>query len=108
MLRTQRNARIHAAATAAVILVGLWLRLPMMDWAVIGLTIALVWMAECLNTALEAAVDLASPQQNPLARIAKDAGAAAVLIAALVSVWAGIFILGPPLWQRLQVWFSKP
>ncbi len=83
MLRTQRNARIHAAATAAVVLVGIWLGLPKREWAVIGLAIALVWMAECLNTALEAAVDLASPQQNPLARAAKDAGAAAVLIACI-------------------------
>ena len=107
VLRTQRNARIHAAATAVVILVGLWLGLPMRDWTVIGLAIALVWMAECLDTALEAVVDLASPQRNPHARIAKDAGAAAVLIASLGSVWVGIFILRPPLWQRLQIWFSK-
>jgi len=68
---------------------------------VLLLTIGLVWTAEFLNTALEAVVDLASPQQHPLARIGKDVGAAAVLIAALIAVLTGLLILGPPLWMRL-------
>lgn len=102
VLRTQPNARIHAAATLAVVLLGLWLRLPLRDWAVLALTIALVWAAEAMNSALEAVVDLASPRRHPLARIAKDAGAAAVLIAALSAVAVGLLLLGPPLWARLQ------
>lgn len=102
VLRTQRNAWIHAVATGMVILLAAWLRLQARDWAVLVLTIGSVWGAECINTALEAMVDLASPQQHPLARVSKDAGAAAVLIAALGSVIVGLLILGPPLWQRLQ------
>ena len=102
VLRTQRNAWIHATASVMVVLLGLWLRLPARDWAVLVVAIAMVWTAEFINTALEAVVDLASPQQHPLARVGKDVGAAAVLIAALSSILIGLLILGPPLWARLQ------
>jgi len=84
-------------------LVAFWLRLPMRDWAVLLVTIALVWTAEFINTALEAVVDLASPQRHPLAKVGKDVGAAAVLIAALTSILVGLLILGPPLWEKLKV-----
>ena len=106
VLRTQPNAWIHTAFSTAVVLVALWLRLPLRDWAVLILTIALVWVAECINTSLEAVVDLASPQQHPLARVAKDVGAAAVLVAAFASVLVGLLILGPPLWLKLLGWFK--
>ena len=101
VLRTQRNAWIHSLATILVVVLGLWLKLPTRDWAVLLLTIAMVWAAEFINTALEAVVDLASPARHPLAKAGKDVGAAAVLIAALTSVLVGLLILGPPLWQRL-------
>ena len=102
VLRTQRNAWIHAAFSAAVVLVALWLRLPLRDWAVLFLTIALVWTAEFINTALEAVVDLASPDLHPLARVGKDVAAAAVLLAALASILVGLLLLGPPLWDKLK------
>jgi diacylglycerol kinase len=80
---------------------GIWLRIGPQDLALIILTIALVWTAEFLNTALEAVVDLASPQHHPLAKVGKDVGAAAVLIAALASVLIGLLVLGPPLLSKL-------
>ena len=86
----------------AVILVSFWLQLVPRDWAVIVMAIALVWTAEFLNTALEAVVDLASPKQHYLARVGKDVGAAAVLIAAFSAALIGFLVLGPPLWNRLQ------
>ncbi len=101
VIRTQRNAWIHALATTLVVLLAFWLRLPARDWAVLFVTIALVWTSEFINTALEAVVDLASPRHHPLARVGKDVGAAAVLIAALTSILVGVLILGPPLWARL-------
>ncbi|MEX0788210.1 MAG: diacylglycerol kinase family protein [Anaerolineales bacterium] len=101
VLRTQRNAWIHAAVSIVVIGVGLWLRLNTHDWAALLLAIGLVWLAEFLNTALEAVVDLASPGAHPLARAGKDIGAAAVLIAALTAAAVGCMILGPPLWLQL-------
>jgi diacylglycerol kinase len=106
VIRTQRNAWIHALVTTLVILLALWLRLPARDWAVLFVTIALVWTSEFLNSALEAVVDLASPQHHPLAKVGKDVGAAAVLIAALTSIFVGLLILGPPLWSRLQSLFA--
>ena len=107
VLRTQRNAWIHALVSLLVLLMALWLQLPLRDWAVLLLTIAMVWTAEFINTALEAVVDLASPQQHPLAKVGKDVGAAAVLIAAATSVLIGLLVLGPPLWQRITAGFFR-
>jgi diacylglycerol kinase len=84
----------------------LWLNLPIRDWTVLILTIAMVWTAEFLNTALEAVVDLASPHHHPLAKVGKDVGAAAVLITALSAVIIGILILGPPLYTRVALLFN--
>ncbi len=83
VLRTQHNAWIHSIFATAVIIVGLWVGLKPLDWAVIVLTIAMVFTAEFINTAIEAVVDLASPVHHPLAKVGKDVGAGAVLIAAL-------------------------
>jgi diacylglycerol kinase (ATP) len=105
VIRTQRNAWIHAMVSVAVVLVSFWLQLAARDWAVIVMAIALVWTAEFLNTALEAVVDLASPHQHYLAKVGKDVGAAAVLIAAGSAALIGFLVLGPPLWNRLQALF---
>jgi diacylglycerol kinase (ATP) len=106
VLRTQRNAWIHSLVATLVILVGLWLGLTAQDWAILILTIAMVFTAEFINTAIEAVVDLASPTHHPLARVGKDVGAAAVLIAALAAILVGLLILGPPLWAKLSMLFS--
>ncbi len=106
-MRTQHNAWVHLAITAVVLAVSFWLRLEARDWAVIVLTIALVFAAEFLNTAVEVVVDLASPQIHPLAKVAKDVGAGAVLIAAVAAVLVGLLILGPPLWARISPMISS-
>lgn len=102
VISTQRNAWIHTTATTLVLLLASWLKLPARDWAVLLLAIGLVWIAEFLNTALEAVVDLASPQKHPLAKVGKDVGAAAVLISALVAVLVGLLIIGPPLVDKIS------
>jgi diacylglycerol kinase len=104
VIRTQRNAWIHAAITVGVCLLALWLRLPPRDWAVLILTIMVVWVAEFMNTALEALVDITAPDHHPLAKAAKDVAAAAVLVGALGAVIVGLLLMGPPLWQRLVDW----
>jgi len=101
VLKTQRNAWIHALASLAVVVLALWLQLSLTHWALLFLAMAMVWMAEFVNSALEATVDLASPQVHPLAKVGKDVGAAAVLIAAASAALVGFLILGPPLAQRL-------
>jgi diacylglycerol kinase (ATP) len=106
VLKTQRNAWIHSLVATLVILMGLWLGLTVQEWAILILTIAMVFTAEFINTAIEAVVDLASPTHHPLAKVGKDVGAAAVLVAALAAVLVGLFILGPPLWTKLSVIFA--
>jgi diacylglycerol kinase len=101
LFRTQRNARIHAAVGIAVVAVAGWLRVSRAEWAVLFLTIAAVVILEGLNTAIEAAVDLASPGYHPLAKVAKDVAAGMVLIAAVAAAAVGLLILGPPLWGRV-------
>ncbi len=101
VLRTQPNAWVHGFVTLAVVALGLWLRVSLEGWALLALAIGLVWVAEFFNTALEAIVDLASPQQHPLAKAAKDVSAAAVVLSALTSAVLGLLVLGPPLWAWL-------
>lgn len=103
VIRTQRNAWIHTVISIAVVILALWLGLERRDWAIIIFTIAMVWTAEFINTALEAVVDLASPDNHRLARTGKDVGAAAVLIASGAAVIIGILILGPPLINRITM-----
>jgi diacylglycerol kinase len=106
VLKTQHNAWIHLVFASVVILVGLWVGLKPIDWAVIVLTIAIVFTAEFINTAIEAVVDLASPVQHPLAKVGKDVGAGAVLVAALAGIVIGLLIIGPPLWARIVSLFT--
>ena len=101
MIRTQRNAWIHSIASITVFSLGLWAGLTHLEWAVIFLAVGLVWMAEFVNTALEAVVDLAAPDLHPLAKVGKDVAAAAVLVGAMTAVAVGSLILGPPLWARV-------
>jgi diacylglycerol kinase len=101
VLRTQHNAWIHAVVSIAVFVVAFWLKVSNQDWAVLILTIMAVWMAEFMNTAIEAVVDMTMPEVHPLAKVAKDVAAAAVLVGAVGAVIIGLLILGPPLWERV-------
>ncbi len=101
VLRTQHNAWIHAVVSIVVFGLAFWLKLSNLEWAVLVLTIMAVWMAEFMNTAIEAVVDMTMPTFHPLAKVAKDVAAAAVLVGAIGAVIIGLIILGPPLWERL-------
>ncbi|MCC6239647.1 MAG: diacylglycerol kinase family protein [Phycisphaerales bacterium] len=101
LLRTQRNARIEVGLGVGACLVGAWVGLSRTEWAVIAFTIALVLILEGLNTAVEMCVDLAMPENHPLAKHAKDLAAGMVLIASAASVAVGALILAPPLWVKL-------
>ncbi len=102
LLRTQRNAGIHAGATILVAAAGALLRISPAEWALIALAIVCVWVAEALNTSIEFLVDLASPHPHPLAGKAKDVAAAAVLIAAIGSLIVGALVFGPYLLRILE------
>jgi diacylglycerol kinase len=97
--RTQRNFRIHCVITVAVVLAGLALGVSLEQWAILVLAIGLVFQAELINTAIEAATDRASPELHPLAKAAKDCAAAGVLVMAIAAVIVGVLVLGPSLLQ---------
>ena len=101
VFHSQRNFRVHLVVTVAVGLAGLWLRLPVLSWAILALTVGNVLVTELFNTAAESLVDLVSPDYHPIAKRVKDLTAGAVLVAAIVSVVVGLLILGPPLLARL-------
>nr|WP_256488025.1 diacylglycerol kinase [Deinococcus sp. HSC-46F16] len=96
--RTQANFRIEVWAGVLALGLGLGLGVPLSP---LLLACGLVLSAELLNTALEAVVDLASPEWHPLAKVAKDAAAGAVLVASLGALGVGVAVLGPPLWRVL-------
>lgn len=104
VLRTQHNAWIHAVVSIVVFVMAFWLGLPGQEWAILILTVMAVWMAEFMNTAIEAVVDMTMPEFHPLAKVAKDVAAAAVLVGAAGAVIIGLLILGPPLWDRLMAY----
>ena len=87
--------------TFLVVLLGMWLRLTWTEWAIIALTIALVLIAEMFNTVAETAIDMATNSFHPLAKIAKDVAAGAVLLVAGMAVIVGLLVLGPHLAERL-------
>jgi len=97
VVRTQRNMRVHLAAAAAVIALALILRVSAVDWACLLAVIGLVLTAEALNTVVEAVVDLCTDEFHPLAKIAKDAAAGAVLISSAAAFGVGIAVFLPRL-----------
>jgi diacylglycerol kinase (ATP) len=101
-LRTQRNTRIELAAAAVVVGAGLWLRIRPLEWAVLALTIAVILALEAVNSAIEALVDLVSPDYHDLARIAKDCAAGAMLFAVFGSLAVAAAIFGPPLAEMIS------
>lgn len=100
-LRTQRNARVHLVVAILVTIAGVLLRVSALEFALLYVAIAGVFIAEMFNTVFEICVDLAKPEYHPLARIAKDVAAGAVLLSALLSVVIGLFVLGPHVWVVL-------
>jgi undecaprenol kinase len=91
--RSERNLRIHVAIGLVVVIAGTVLRLRPLAWGLLVFAIGLVLVTELLNSAIEAVVDLVSPHDDPLAKRAKDVGAAAVLVAALSAATIGVLIV---------------
>jgi diacylglycerol kinase (ATP) len=104
LLWTQRNAKIHTALGLVAIALGVGLGIERYEWLTLILTIAIVLAAEGVNTAIEAAVDLASPTYHPLAKIAKDVGAGTVLLTAVAAVIVGMLVFLPHLLPFVSRW----
>ena len=97
VVRTQRNMRVHLLAGAAAVVAGLVLRIGAVDWACVLIAIGLVLTAETLNTVVEALTDLCTDEYPPLAKIAKDAAAVAVLIASAAALGVAVAVFLPRL-----------
>ncbi len=95
MVCTQHNTWIHVMATASVVALGFYESLNNMEWCVIVLAIALVWVTESVNTAVEFLADEVSRERREGIGRAKDVAAGAVLLAALGSVVLGALIFVP-------------
>lgn len=94
-LRTQRHLRFHCCAAVCAVGLGYYSGLTMLQWGLLTITIAAVIAAELINTAIEAIVDLVSPEQHPLAKAAKDTAAGAVLVVAGAALVLGILLFYP-------------
>ena len=92
-----RNFKIECVFAVAAIVLGLAFGIDATSWLVVIVCIGLVLGAECANTALEALVDLVSPEYNDFARIAKDCAAGAVLILSIAALIVGIALYAPPI-----------
>lgn len=95
LLSEEHHAQLHLLATGLVIGLGLYLGISRDDWQTLLLVVAMVWLAEGLNTALERLGDAAVPEQHPLVGKAKDVAAGAVLITAGFALVLGALIFIP-------------
>ncbi|NMO94825.1 diacylglycerol kinase [Paenibacillus lemnae] len=102
-LKSEVNLKIHVSAAAMVFLAAALLDVGKWEWLSLLLASALVICAELFNTAVEAVVDLVSPESHPLARIAKDTAAGAVLVTAVFAAAVGIIVFYGP----VTAWFKS-
>lgn len=105
-LKTQRNMRIHTAVGFLVFIAGLYFQVSRLELAILVMVSSTVVVAEMFNTAIESAIDLYSRQRHPLAKIAKDVAAAAVLMSAVSAAIVGVLILGPPFFDLLSFYIK--
>jgi diacylglycerol kinase len=92
LLQGEVHARIHLAATVAVLVLGWWCEITRGEWLAVILAIGLVWTAEALNTAIEYVADLAHPDEHPEVKKLKDLAAAAVLFASIAALVVGLLV----------------
>jgi diacylglycerol kinase len=95
--KSQNNLRVHIVVGIFVIILGVFLKVSIVEWLILLLTILLVIISEMFNTALEFTVDLFSTEYSKKAKNAKDVSAAGVLITALIAIIIGIIIFLPKL-----------
>lgn len=96
--RHERNMKIHITLACVAGCLAWWLRLDPYEILILLLTIASVLVAEMVNTVVEAVVDMVSPEIHPLAKIAKDVAAGAVLVASIISLLVGYLLFFKKLW----------
>lgn len=94
-IQKERNMKIHCVMTILVVTAGTLLHISAIEWCICLILFGLVMALELVNTAVESVVDLVTEERKPLAKIAKDTAAGAVLIAAIMAAIAGCIIFIP-------------
>lgn len=94
-IKKERNMKIHCAVMILVIIAGILFRLPAYKWCLCFILFGLIMALELVNTAVEAVVDLVTEEKKPLAKIAKDTAAGAVLITAIMAAVTGLILFVP-------------
>jgi diacylglycerol kinase len=95
MIKTEVNARIHFVFTAIAFILGFLLHISSMEFMVLIIVMALVWMAELFNTAIEKSMDIISVDFHPLIKRVKDLSAGAVLLCSIAAMICGCIIFIP-------------
>lgn len=101
LFRHEPNARIHLALALLAGALAWWLGFSAVEWSILALTMGAVFLAEALNTALEALTDRVSPDYSEEARVAKDVAAGGVLLMAFFALLVGVLLYGPKLLARI-------
>lgn len=99
--KSEKNMKIHVLIAFLVILAGMFFKISIIEWIICIALIGVVISAELFNTAIETTVDLAMPEKNEKAKIAKDVSASAVLILAISSAIIGLIIFCPKITASL-------
>ena len=103
-IRQERNMKIHCTVAVLVVIAGLILGISVTEWCICLGLFGMVMALELVNTAVEAVVDLVTEERHPLAKIAKDTAAGAVLIAAIMAAIVGLIIFVPKGLVFLGIW----
>lgn len=99
LAQDEHNAWLHLAASVAVIIAGIALKISLEDWRWLVIAVALVWIAEAINTAVEELCDRVSPEVDPSIGRVKDIAAGGVLAASIAAATIGLLTLGPPFFR---------
>lgn len=97
--KTQGHIKFHFVAGISVLYFAWWLGVTNFEWLILIFAIGCVIGAEVMNTAIEIVVDMVQPNFNPLAGMAKDVAAGAVLVAAIQAIVIGLIVFFPPLFR---------
>lgn len=97
VLRNEKNFQIQCIIFVVVVLMSIYLQLTFIEWAILLLTSSIVFITEMINSTVERIIDYMKPEIHPMAKSIKDIAASAVLVAAIMSIFVGLIILGPKL-----------
>ena len=102
VLVREQSIKLAMIVSGITLVVGLWLDIGIFSWALLALALGGVWVTECINTAIEAAIDLGTSDPHPMAKVGKDVASAAALVSSLVFLIIVALILLPRLTERLS------